>query len=341
MRFRRSFKLTRGIRINVGKRGITSLSLGRRGSTINLGGSNRSSSGGSRYSDGLTAAERKAIKLEGLNDDADRQNSLIDEAINQQRKIKAPETVINEFLNPAPSYPSVSCGYGVAFVLFALLTNLSVYFAIPAAILFLFFAKKALDYDKSKKAHKAFLKERKELYELAKTGEDQDAIEKVLNIAINGLDFFFDTTCSFNINTNENSIYLDIDFPEIEDMPTSISIVRKTRMSIEQKPKKDAEIRRDYIIHIHGLSLRIVSVIFALFPTIATVTVSGYTQRRDEITEDINDNYVLSVKFTRYDFERTVSPNVDPIICISRFPNKRSMTKDGLLETIIPFTPNE
>lgn len=37
MRFRKSFKIAKGVRLNVGKKGVSSISLGGRGATVNVG----------------------------------------------------------------------------------------------------------------------------------------------------------------------------------------------------------------------------------------------------------------------------------------------------------------
>jgi hypothetical protein len=50
-RFRRSIRIAPGLRVNIGKRGISSMSLGKRGATLNVGKSvgRRFDSGGRHH----------------------------------------------------------------------------------------------------------------------------------------------------------------------------------------------------------------------------------------------------------------------------------------------------
>ncbi|MDR1870648.1 MAG: DUF4236 domain-containing protein [Deltaproteobacteria bacterium] len=365
MRFRKSFKLLPGVKINITSRGISSLSLGRRGATVNIGrsgtylnvglpgtgishreklfGSGRPRAGAPRTSrsprtkDGLTAAERKATELSLLNHEADFQNSVFAEAINQHQKVKDPGAVVNEFLNPPGAITPLSGGLIFGVSVFAALTFFWPYFGVLALILGLALVKKIMVQRKETKAHNLILQERRDLFNAANAGLDDAAREKVLSIALDNLDFFFATTFSFNINRHDNSIYMDVDLPEIEFMPQSVKIVRKTRMAVEERPKREDEIRQDYARHVHGLALRIASVVFATLPSISKVVVSGYTQRLNPATGGFNDDYVLSVEFPKNEFGGLDIAHVDPIACIASFPHRRDLTRNGLMGTIIPF----
>jgi ABC-type multidrug transport system fused ATPase/permease subunit len=360
VRFRKSFKIAPGVRVNIGKKGFSSLSIGGRGRSLSvgrsgtylnvgipgtglshrerlLGGSSASSSRRSR--DGLTAAERKAASVAVLATEAERDNALIEDAINQHKKVKTSQVIVNEFLNISnmPEKP-----FGL-FVFFCLALIISFFFSvifIVTVILLPICIAKTINYRKKLKEHCKTLKTREELFNTAKAG-DTDAIEKIISIALDSLDLFFETTFSYKINEIDNSICIDVDLPEIEDMPTEISIVRKTRLEIEKKPKKLSEIRNNYAVHVHGLVLRIANIIYSLLPAIETIIVSCYTQRPDNSTGNINDDFVLSVIFTRIKFESLNIGNSDPIICIENFPYRRKLLKNGLFDTITPFISSQ
>ena len=94
--------------------------------------------------------------------------------------------------------------------------------------------------------------------------------------------------------------------------------------------------------HIHGIAFRLVGVVFATLPISNTVFISGYSQRLDSSTGKINDDYLFSFKvdrnsFKNIDFESL--ENVDPVVAMETFENRRKMTATGIFKPIEPFQP--
>jgi hypothetical protein len=290
----------------------------------------------------MTAAERKKATLEQLTKEAEEQNAQIEQAINQHRKIESSDHVIADFLaiekkpEKGVFLTTIAFLILIAFVFSpeSFNSTIIVILGLPSLSWLFYTARKMYN---NNKAHKKALEDRKSLYEKTKTG-DPNAIESAFSTALDSLDFFFETAISCEVSKTDNAIYVDVDLPEIEDMPTGLSVVKRTRATIEKKSKTQSEIRNDYVVYIHGLALRIANIAFSLFNTIAAVTFSGYTQRPDPDTGNIKDDYVLSVNFKRYPFEKLNPATADPVKCVAQFDSRVKVLKNGLLETIEPFS---
>ncbi len=139
---------------------------------------------------------------------------------------------------------------------------------------------------------------------------------------------------------NTHIMYLDVDLPEIEDIPEN-EAVRLANGSIVEKKKTQAILKQEYVKLVFGLAIFICSNIFNISPAIHRIVISGYTQRRDKIGE-IVDEYVYSIKFTRNIFENTILPNVDPKDFCMRFENRCNVTNSMIMKKIKPYeTDNE
>ena len=167
--------------------------------------------------------------------------------------------------------------------------------------------------------------------------KDVSTMEDVLATALDRLDWMRETNPSYQISNDGKQVFLDIDLPEIEDMPNHTKKVIKTRQSIENKDKKPEEIQHDYIIHVHGILIRVAGTCFSLFPSIEKVLCSGYTQRINKQTGIMQDDYVLSIWFERLKWENTNPNQANPVNYVENFQFRREI-KNGLFETIEPFS---
>ena len=71
-----------------------------------------------------------------------------------------------------------------------------------------------------------------------------------------------------------------------------------------------------------------------------TITISGFTQRISKQTGHLEDEYILSARINRNDFERLnfySLEDVDPIEALSLFDLRREMSASYLFRTIILF----
>lgn len=195
-------------------------------------------------------------------------------------------------------------------------------------------------------------KERKELHEKKeriklkefpeRLAKDAKLMESVLQDSINSLSWPRETIVSYEIRNDGKEIWLDVDLPEIEDIPQKIAKIAATgrKLNIKNKPQK--QLRLEYASHIHGIAFRLVGIVFATLPSAEYVVISGYSQRLDPSTGKINDDYLFSFKINRKEFGKIdflSLERVDPIVALASFEHIRKMTATGIFKPITPFNP--
>ncbi|MBQ3574348.1 MAG: DUF4236 domain-containing protein [Clostridia bacterium] len=132
-----------------------------------------------------------------------------------------------------------------------------------------------------------------------------------------------------------NALYLDIDLPEIEDMPDEqAEVMENGEVKITKRTQN--EIREGYVSCILGIGVYFAAGIYRLSDEIEDIIVSGYTQRRDS-EGDIEDVYVYSVHFTRPEFEGVGHTKMPPYDFCMGFENRINATSTMLLKQIKPF----
>ena len=164
---------------------------------------------------------------------------------------------------------------------------------------------------------------------------DMEVINNLLSDVLNNINYPKETLIDFAILDKE-SIFLDIDLPEIEDMPTEKLNISATGRHTE-KTMNQKEIRKLYATVVHGIALSLASIVFSSIPTCKKVILSGYTQRTNKKTGNQEDEYVYSIVINKEIFYSLNIPNVDPIEAFDNFENKRNLTKTFILNTIEPY----
>lgn len=140
---------------------------------------------------------------------------------------------------------------------------------------------------------------------------------------------------SYEWNQASGVIMLDVDLPEIEDLPTT-EIVRLDNGNIKEKKKTQSQLKEQYAKMVFGLAVFITSHIFDISPAIEKILISGYTQRRNKAGE-IQDDYIYSLKFNRELFEQRKHLCDDPgMFCLS-VEHRCNQTSTGLFKAIEPF----
>lgn len=172
---------------------------------------------------------------------------------------------------------------------------------------------------------------------------DEQLIAEILTAELDALDWPRETLVDFDIDTAKKRIYLDVDLPEIEDMPKRNAEWGAHKRRLLIKDKSSRQLREEYARHIHGIILRLAGVVLAVVPDIEQVVISGYSQRLDTATGHTNDDYLVSVaidksKFAELNFAQLDC--IDPIAAIEQFSLIRNMTKTGIFRPIVPITPN-
>jgi hypothetical protein len=138
----------------------------------------------------------------------------------------------------------------------------------------------------------------------------------------------------------DDLLSLDVDLPEIEDMPETEYSITESGRSLKEKTLSDTRRRMDYARHIHGIGFYLVGEAFRSLNFIQEVIMSGYSQRSDNITGNIKDDYLYSVRVKRKDWRRinfNSLENIDPVEALGVFEMRREMTKTGIFRSIEPI----
>lgn len=373
MRFRKSIKIAPGLRVNLSKKGLSSLSLGPRGSSVSIGGtgtyaniglpgtglSHRTKlSGGSasarraksRTPDGLTAKERKEMVISELQSIVDLENEAIEEGLNQHKKIVPVPDEYSYYTHisgpPEPSLPPLWPFIISVLGIYALVTGrsptLSIFLIVTPIVIFACqyawrHVTKIIPRRKILAELQAKSQTYKAMFDEVLKG-DLNAAERWLEIIFDQLDWFLETTVNFELTPDGKTVAIDVDLPEIEDIPDQTSYVKKTTQTIESKDRKAIDINNDYLLLVHSTVLRLAGEVFCQLPEVKTAVISGYTQRTDKTTGLIKDDYVVTAIFDKNKWRKLNPASADPINCLGHFRHRRDINKNKLLGTIEPFT---
>lgn len=169
---------------------------------------------------------------------------------------------------------------------------------------------------------------------------DTAAMEQWLEENLQDIAWPRETLISLDIAEHGQHIRLDVDLPEIEDMPAKIAAVpaRGLRLSVKELPA--VQVRKRYMAHVHGVGFRIIGETFAALPCARRVTFSGFSQRSDPATGQVREDYLYSVGVERSDWERIdfgLLEMVDVVESLAQFDLRRQMTKTGIFKPIRPL----
>jgi hypothetical protein len=128
---------------------------------------------------------------------------------------------------------------------------------------------------------------------------------------------------------------LDVDLPEIEDLPDTKMTATSTG-KLKEKKRTQTELRETYATLVFGLAVFIASHTFNLSPAIEKILISGYTQRRNRAGEIQND-YIYSLKFPRDRFEKTPVSHVEPRNFCLDAESRCILTVTSLFKSIEPY----
>lgn len=274
-----------------------------------------------------------------LEDECERWNQGIDEILNLHLSTPAPDQgpvfVAAPFNEPAPTPPALrSPG-----LLGGVLRSVRERAERENAELEREFAAGLAAWEERKAEHEAAEALRREEFEVGRL-EDHEVMESFLEGAVSQIEWPRETLVSFQIEEDQATVYLDVDLPEIEDLPTEMATVASRGLRISVKEKSATQIRRDYAHHIHAILFRLIGEVFATLPSIELVVASGYSQRPDRATGQIVDEYLVSARVGRGLWEEIDFSNlaaVDLPLAFERFELRRKMTKTGIFRAVEPF----
>jgi hypothetical protein len=166
------------------------------------------------------------------------------------------------------------------------------------------------------------------------------AMEIVLEESLMDIVWPRETSLESEIRDGGQVVMIDVDLPEIEELPRKIASVpaRGHKLSIKELPATRHQ--QLFMRHVHGIGFRIIGETFAVLPKAEEVVLSGYSQRPDKATGEVQDQYLYSVRVRRPEWERinfTNLADVDPAEALGLFEIRREVTKSGLFKEIVPF----
>lgn len=177
----------------------------------------------------------------------------------------------------------------------------------------------------------------------ARLNNDTELVAELLEQALVALDWPRETLVSFELQLNQGRVFLDVDLPEIEDLPKQSASLGADQKRLLIKAKSARQLREEYACHVHAIVLRLVGLVFALLPEMKEVVVSGYSQRLNAATGHIDDDYLLSVLFTQAQYSGLnfkQLDRLDPILVLEQAQLVRKMTTTGMFSPITPLAPS-
>lgn len=135
------------------------------------------------------------------------------------------------------------------------------------------------------------------------------------------------------ISCDDGTLWVDLDLPEIEDLPsTTTKQLKSGQVKVVDKTKK--QLKQEYATCVTGLAFFVASNSFNLSAAISEAVISGYTQRRNK-EGDIVDDYVYSIRIPRSDL---IGKRVDnPISAFDEFESRIKLGATFALSSIKPF----
>lgn len=111
------------------------------------------------------------------------------------------------------------------------------------------------DWNSRKKDHEAKENDKKTIFpELLRTNED--VMNKTLEDALSSLTWPRETLVSYQIADQDQQVWLDVDLPEIEDLPHKLASVSSTGKKLNIKNKSAKQLQLEYAQHIHDIAFR-------------------------------------------------------------------------------------
>jgi Protein of unknown function (DUF4236) len=203
------------------------------------------------------------------------------------------------------------------------------------------YLRKLKNWEQEKQTFESAEHKRKDFIE-NKIYKEVDAMESFLEENLQSIIWPRETLISIEVLNDGKYIFLDVDLPEIEDMPTKIASVPSRGYKLTIKEMSQRQIQKLYMEYIHGTGFRIIGETFSSLPNAQQVTLSAYSQRPNKATGKIEDEYIYSVQVDRSLWSKINFDNlqyIDIIESLTQFNLKREMTKSGIFRAIQPYSP--
>jgi hypothetical protein len=167
--------------------------------------------------------------------------------------------------------------------------------------------------------------------EQANAGPDEDAIGNALLKTLGALEWPAETNIA--ISLADSRLLLDVDLPELEDMPNTLWRAVPSRLALDEKPMSQKERAGFYLDHVCSILFRLLGHAFATSDAIRAVAISAYTQRSNA-TGRTDDEYVATVELDRTAWNKldlSQLGRIDPHQLLRRFGARLETNARGIL----------
>ena len=162
---------------------------------------------------------------------------------------------------------------------------------------------------------------------------ETEYVDRKIEIILSQIELPIEFSLDYEYHPEESSLYIDLDLPEIEDMPNEVAKTLKSgKVSVKAKTQKQAAL--DYSTCVCGLAFFFSGMFFNVSTKIKQIRISGYTQRLNKKTNVVNDDYVFSVQFDRDTFSRIDYKSINPVEQLLHFPHLLNITASNIMKTI-------
>ena len=172
------------------------------------------------------------------------------------------------------------------------------------------------------------------------------AMESYLEERLHAIAWPRETQVSFQVERFDKiddsgyKLALDVDLPEIEHLPTKTATVAATGYRILLHELSPTKMRKLYANLVYGIVFRILGETFAALPAVNVVTLSGYAERTDHATGNTRNDYLMSVRVSRAQWEQINFAQLDRLdaaAALAQFELRSAMTAKGLFEPVKPL----
>lgn len=110
-----------------------------------------------------------------------------------------------------------------------------------------------------------------------------------------------ETTISFEVIPEASLVWLDVDLPEIEELPQATFALNRQGTQVIEKKMTQKAIREAYTRHVHGIQLRLIGTTLYALP-FEKVSICGLTQRFSKVSGHLVDDYIIECMTDRTRF---------------------------------------
>lgn len=172
----------------------------------------------------------------------------------------------------------------------------------------------------------------------ANAGTQDDTIAEALLTTLGELAWPAETNIALALQNGR--LMLDVDLPEIEDMPQTRWKASSSQLALIQKPISQKDIAGLYLDHVSSIIVRLIGHALSTSANISAVAVSAYTQRKGS-TGNFTDEYVATIEIDRNSWNSVnISEihSIDPCNLLRHFGAKLDTNSRGVLLTQTPLT---